>query len=141
MSFLSFIRLQMKKSIIPILLSAISSFSYSGDLEDGDVALNKKDYVTAFQKFKNSAEQGFPFANIRLGNMYDAGLGVKQNLKEAMRYYKIAAQQGHPLGFVFVGAMYENGQGVEQDLKEAERWKHLLNQCALQNWKNCGNIN
>jgi TPR repeat protein len=130
----------MRKTIVIFLLTFISTLSFSNDLADGNAALERKDYNLALQKFKSSAEQGNPNANIKLGNMYDGGLGVSQDLKEAIRYYKIAARQGHPLGFIFVGAMYENGQGVERNLREAARWKNLAKQCASQNMKNCQNL-
>jgi uncharacterized protein len=130
----------MKKFIITLLLTFISSLSHSSALEEGNAALDKKDYNLAFRKFQIAAEQGNPNANIKLGNMYDGGLGVTQDFKEAIRFYKIAARQGHQLGFIFVGAMYENGQGVERNLREAARWKNLAKQCASQNMKNCQNL-
>ena len=109
----------------------------SGDMEEADEAFKKSDYQTALKKYKLAADKGNSMANIRLGNIYDAGLSVKQDFLEAMRYYKIAASQGHILGFVFVSAMFENGQGVEKNLSEAERWKKYARICLDKQTTSC----
>jgi len=130
----------MKKILVITFLTFLASSSFAGYFEDGEEALRTKDYSSALRKFKASADQGNSMANIKLGNMYDAGLGVTQDFFEAIRYYKLAARQGHVLGYVFVGAMYESGQGVSRNLAEAERWKSLARLCQSRNLKNCENL-
>lgn len=130
----------MKKflTIIIFILQATSVFA--GYFEDAEDALKIKDYPAALTKYKFAAEQGNPMAYIKLGNMYDGGLGVTQDYSEAIRYYKIAAHQGQVLGYIFVGAMYESGQGVAKDLSEATRWKNLAKLCQTRNLRNCENL-
>ena len=49
-----------------------------------------------------------------LGVMYDAGLGVPQDLVEAMAWYRQAAEQGYADAQYNLGLMYANGAGVPQ---------------------------
>ena len=67
-----------------------------GDVEDADAdaALVRKDYLTAFSKYKSAAAKNNANAQYNLGVMYNNGRGVKQDYAEAVRWYKLAAAQG-----------------------------------------------
>ena len=132
--------ISMKKTLAIIASVMCISCATTNNFEEAEKAYETKDYSTAMQKFRIASEQGNSMASLKIGNMYDAGQGVRQNFQEAIRYYKIAARQGHPLGYVFVSAMYENGQGVTQNRAEAQRWKDLAKKCTAQNLKNCENL-
>ncbi len=41
------------------------------------------------------AEQGFAEAQYALGECYEEGEGVEQDLEEAAKWYRLAAEQGH----------------------------------------------
>ena len=56
-----------------------------------------------------------------LASMYQMGLGVKQDYREACRLYKIASDKGFEDATDNLGNMYKNGQGVKQDYREAFR--------------------
>jgi len=47
--------------------------------------------------------------------MYNEGLGVPQDYKEAVRLYRLAAEQGHAEAQYNLGQMYRQGLGVPQD--------------------------
>ena len=64
------------------------------DFNDGLFASHKGDYLTAFREFRSLAENGHANAQIQLGRMYEMGLGVKQDYKEASKWYQRAAIQG-----------------------------------------------
>jgi len=130
----------MKKFIFTIICLLTINCTFAGPFEDGEAAMNSKDYATALIKYKYAAEQGNSMAIIKIGNIFDGGLGVKQDFAMAIKYYKLAARQGNVLGYIFVSAMYEAGQGVEKDLVEAERWKNLVRLCQTRNLKNCENL-
>jgi len=68
------------------------------------------------------AEQGYAKAQSNLGVMYNKGLGVPQNYKEAVKWYTKAAEQGLALAQFNLGFMYAKGQGVLQDYKKAVKW-------------------
>ncbi|WP_419591592.1 tetratricopeptide repeat protein, partial [Thiolapillus sp.] len=63
-----------------------------------------------------------PMPSSCLGVMYAEGQGVRQDLKEAVKWYRRAAEQGYALAQYNLGLMYANGRGVRQDFKEAVKW-------------------
>ena len=71
-----------------------------------------------------------------LGQMYQAGLGVRQDLVEAVRLYRLAADQGLAEAQFHLGLMYEHGFGVPQNSLEAGRWLSLLLRRAMPSPKN-----
>ena len=110
---------------IIITLALCMGTVWAGDVEDGNAAILKNDYVTALKKYKIAAAKNDAFAQIQIGNIYNEGLGVKQDYAEAMRWYKLAAAQGYAQAQTSLGVMYEIGNGVAQDSAEAMRWYKL----------------
>ncbi len=55
----------------------------------------------------------------------EAGQGVTQDYKEAVKWYRLAAEQGHAKSQFNLGTMYDNGQGVTQDYQKAVKWFRL----------------
>ena len=74
---------------------------------------------------------------MQVGNIYNEGLGVKQDYAEAVRWYRLAAAQGHASAQSNLGTMYGEGQGVVQDYTRAHMWFNLAavkgNSNAVQN--------
>ena len=62
--------------------------------------------------WKLSAEQEHAKAQFNLGVMYDAGEGVPQDDKEAVKWWRLAAEQGVAHAQANLGNMYELGGGV-----------------------------
>jgi TPR repeat protein len=85
----------------------------------GRFLVARKEYEKAAECFRKAADQGFASAQNNYGRMLENGLGLAQNLGEALRYYKLAADQGDRLGCVNLGLMYENGKGCSRDLVRA----------------------
>jgi len=56
--------------------------------------------------------------------MYQYGLGVQKDYKEALKWYMKSAEQGNMHGQNNVGFVYMNGEGVPKDCKEALKWFH-----------------
>ena len=56
------------------------------------------------------------------GQLYDNGLGVSQNHKEANKWYKLAAEQGAGLAQMNLGVNYGTGKGVSQDFTRSLMW-------------------
>ena len=117
----------MSKLLTTLLLTLCLSVGtvWAGDVEDGDAAINRKDYATALTKYKNAALKKDAYAQFQVGNMYHLGLGVVQDNIEAMRWFKLAATQGLAGAQLNLGIMYNNGNGVVQDHAEAARWYKL----------------
>ena len=104
------------------LLFVLPATAGAESFNDALEAYNKKDYQTAFQIYKSLAEQGNPRAQNNLGNMYDVGLGVEQDLKQAAAVVQKAAEQDHQIAQYNLGNMYDVGQGLPQDFDEAKKW-------------------
>ncbi len=76
----------------------------------------------SLEELKQLAENGDVKAQIRLGNIYYNGNGVKQNYSEAMRWYRKLAEKGNVIAQYNLGAMYYNGYGIKRDKSEAKKW-------------------
>ena len=109
--------------IIPVLLFSLllGAPSYSADFNKGLTAAQIGDYATAIIEWKPLVEEGNAIAQYNLGLIYDEGLGVPQDYKEAVRLYTLAAKQGHAKAQYNLGLMYRNKQVVPQDYEEAVR--------------------
>ena len=67
--------------VMAALLFILPATAQAESFNDALKAYNDKDYQTAFKIYKSLAEQGNPRAQNNLGNMYDVGQGVEQNLE------------------------------------------------------------
>ena len=65
--------------------------------------------------------------------MYEDGLGVPQDDKEAVRLYRLSAEQGEASAQYNLGVMYDNGQGVAQDYVLAHMWFSLSSSQGITN--------
>ena len=122
----------MKTKLLTFLLSITflflfigSSVVFSGDLQDGLDAYERKDYKTAHKLFLPLAEQGDANAQFMLGGLYIQGKGVLRDFKEVVKWWKLAAEQGYVLAQYGLGEMYHIGKGVPQDSEAAVKWWKL----------------
>jgi hypothetical protein len=82
--------------MIAILTLVVSNgVAFAGPIEDWQAAYNRGDYATALRLIKPLATQGNADAQTNLGFMYDTGLGVPKDDKEAVKWYRLAAAQGN----------------------------------------------
>ena len=75
-----------------------------------------------FQETLSRAEQGDASAQYNLGQMYEDGEGVPQDLAEAAKWWRKAAEQGHASAQFDLGYAYKRGRGVPHDGTEAVAW-------------------
>jgi len=76
-------------------------------------------YSTALREFK--ADKGTR-SLYRIGMMNDYGIGVPENIQEALKWYLQAAGQGMDAAQFRIGELYENGRGVPRDDGKAVEW-------------------
>jgi len=69
-----------------------------------------------------AAKAGSAEAQFTLGALYQQGLGLPRDPKQAVFWYFTAADQGHILAQFNLAYCYESGQGVDKDLGRAARW-------------------
>jgi hypothetical protein len=79
---------------------------------------SERDFV-AFNNLKSLAERGGAFAQVKLGDRYNYGRGVRQDFNEAVKWYRLAAEQGYADAHASLGVMYDGGYGVSQDYEKA----------------------
>lgn len=88
-----------------------------------------RSYSKAYQRFKQSAEQGYASAQFQLGYMFDTGTGVKEINEEAVKWYELALKQGGADTQNNLAIKYYRGEGVEQNYVKA---RELFEQSASQ---------
>jgi len=71
------------------------------------------------------SEQGDSVAQVRLGFMYQNGIGVPQAYVAAVDMYIRSAEQGNPTAQYLLGLMFDKGHGVVQDYILAYKWLNL----------------
>ena len=86
---------------------------------DGGLA---RDPAKAVHWFEQAAIQGNVYAQDRLGDLYEQGLGAPANPKLAFDWRLKAANRGHVQAQVKVGKMYQEGTGVGKDVDQALYW-------------------
>ena len=106
-------------------LFLFSGSVYGDEFQYGLDAIQIGDPEGAVKWFSKSAVKGNIKAQLVLGEMYDKGLGVPQDYKEAFKWLSLAAGQGSAKGQHYLGYMYYNGKGAPQDYKEAVKWISL----------------
>ena len=92
----------MKKLILTfliILFTLTSNVVWSADFKKGLESAQRGDFVTALREWEPLAEQGDPYAQYNLGNMYLNGDAFSQDYKTAIetaeKWFRLAAEQGH----------------------------------------------
>ena len=81
-------------------------------------------------RLEQAAGEGDVSIQYLLGQMFENGLGVPQNLDKAAKFYQKAADANHVLAQNALGWMYAEGRGVEKIDAEAVKW---WNKAAAQN--------
>ena len=92
-----------------------------GDYKKGISAFENGDYDIALREFKFLVEKKDSRGEYGLGLMYDLGLGVPTNFKEAVKWYQLSANKGNADALNNLATMYAEGEGVERDSSKAAR--------------------
>lgn len=81
-----------------------------------------EDHGVKFQKTKEDAERGDPYAQFAMGLWFSNDDHECQDHKQTVEWYTKAAVQGHIKAQFFLGGCYGEGKGVLQDHKQAVYW-------------------
>ncbi len=84
-----------------------------------------RDLVRAAKWYRQSASHGNVPAELKLGHLYYAGQGVKQNYPQAAKWFRQAADHGDLQAQYELACCYDAGVGVPQDDAEAVKWYRL----------------
>lgn len=117
------------------------SAPWEDGLKSGLAAARDKRYAEALEAFRRAAELGSAEAQFLCGQMYQRGLAVEADCKQALAWYKISAKQGFIHAQMACGALYEEGCGTEMDLKRALFWyEQAAKQGAVDAQLKCGTM-
>ncbi len=73
--------------------------------------------------YQHLADQGDKEGQLKLGFMFEQGLGGKVDMDNASRWYELAANQGQVVAEFLLGHLYQLGQlGKEPDYDLAKKW-------------------
>lgn len=95
------------------------------------------DYKEAFRFLSAAAEQRSSRAVLNLGRMYAQGLGIQQNIQEAIRNFESVAKPSDS-GDAFparieLGRIFSRGLGVTVDKRLALKWYSAAIEIAVEN--------
>lgn len=77
----------------------------------------------AIARIQRRAADGDAEAQVDLGTLHEAGIGVIEDKTEALRWYQRAGEQGNVYGQYFAGlALGRGGKGLEKDVDAAAAW-------------------
>lgn len=133
----------------------------AGELGKGTRAFEAGDYAVALDALQPLAKEGDPDAMNMLGQMYENGWGLEQDIERAKQLYNRGAAQGHLASVNSLralknkeyqvelqqvrpaaeagdaaaqnrlGEMYEFGYGVQRDAAQALRWYRMAAEQGL----------
>lgn len=75
----------------------------------GQLALNPQSMAENLSRIKFDAQRGNASAQYQLGLVYEWGIGVYKNIREAAAWYDKAARGGNPWAMVSLGSLLING--------------------------------
>ncbi len=112
----------MKIIILSALLVSILSSPVLAGFTEGVAAYEAGNVPLAVKEFREAAEEGHPDSQFNLGLMYEKGIGVSKDEKEAVAWYLEAALQGNSDAQYNLAVLYENGRGSDVNFAQAHQW-------------------
>jgi TolA-binding protein len=92
------------------------------DRTTGLAAYKAGDYTSALRELTPPAQAGDAEASYVLGMIYEQGLGVPANDRQAVEWYQAAAVRGHAGAQYMLGVHLQIGLGTTVDVPEAYKW-------------------
>lgn len=71
---------------------------------------------------KRRGRKGDPKAQTELGQCYEHGIGIEENMYLAVKCYRLAAEAGYARAQFYLGRCYFEGNGVVLDTVKAVQW-------------------
>jgi TPR repeat protein len=92
------------------------------NFEAGVAAHQANDLPLAYKKFLAAAEEGHADSQYNVALMYERGIGVGKDEKDAVLWYGKSASQGNANAQFNLGVLYEHGRGTPVDFAKANKW-------------------
>lgn len=91
----------------------------NASFEAGVAAYQANNLPLAYKEFLAAAKEGHSESQFNVALMYERGIGVAKDEKEALVWYDKAASQGSAAAQFNLGVLYENGRGTNVDFAKA----------------------
>ena len=91
----------------------------NANFEAGIAAIEVNNMPLAYNSFLAAAKEGHIDSQFNVGVMYEQGIGIAKNDKEALFWYEKAAAQGSSAAQYNLGVLYENGRGTAVEFAKA----------------------
>jgi TPR repeat protein len=111
-----------RSAFLSVLLASLVSSPVVAGFEEGIAAYQANNLPLAYKEFRAAAEEGHVDSQFNLGLMYEQGIGVGKNEKEAIVWYRKSAVQGNVFAQYNLAVLYENGRGTAVDFAQANEW-------------------
>ncbi|PHR95728.1 MAG: hypothetical protein COA78_29610, partial [Blastopirellula sp.] len=105
------------------LFLVLDSYGIQKDLNQATDWFN-----SAMPTLRSLAEEGEPVAESQYAVMFDYGLGVKKDSKEALKWYMRSASKNYAHAQRCVGMMYQRELGVQLNDTEAVKWLRMASE-------------
>jgi TPR repeat protein len=94
----------------------------NANFDAGIAAYQANDMPLAYKGFLAAANEGHADSQFNIALMYERGIGVGKDEKEAVVWYGKAASQGIAAAQFNLGVLFENGRGTKIDFAQANEW-------------------
>lgn len=91
----------------------------NANFEAGIAAYQANNLPLAYKEFLAAAKEGHADSQFNVALMYEQGIGVAKDEKEAVVWYGKSATQGNSAAQYNLGVLYENGRGTKIDYTKA----------------------
>ncbi|MGB5202582.1 MAG: tetratricopeptide repeat protein [Eudoraea sp.] len=94
----------------------------NANFEAGIAAYQANNLPLAYTEFLTAAKDGHADSQFNVALMYEQGIGIAKNEKEAVVWYDKSASQGNSAAQFNLGVLYENGRGTAIDFAKANEF-------------------
>jgi len=101
---------------------AVTPNASADEFENGMSAFEAREYHKALTIWRTLAKQDDVSAQLKIAEMYAKGLGVEQNITQAVMWLNKAVAQGSIQAEFNLGEIYGNGQGIPVDYEKSIMW-------------------
>jgi uncharacterized protein len=91
----------------------------NASFEAGIAAYEANNLPLAYKEFLAAAKEGHSDSQFNVALMYERGIGIAKDEKEAVVWYEKAAVQGSAAAQYNLGVLYESGRGTNVDFARA----------------------
>lgn len=111
--------------IIATLAFTVETFAQvkeNANFQAGIAAYQANNLPLAYKEFLTAAKAGHADSQFNVALMYEQGIGVAKDEKEAVVWYGKSAAKENAAAQYNLGVLYENGRGTAVDFAKANEW-------------------